>query len=130
MSFRIAIGQLCAIYGITQRAARYYDQIGLVHAERSRDNVRLFDARNRMRLQITVQLRRAGLPLAEIRRLLDLADTDGEEGQTRAILDALTRRLKQVEAEIPAVRGAMAAFGGDVPCSSAWQPRREMKRAT
>ena len=81
------IGQMCADYGVTARALRFYEDEALLAPER-RGTQRLYSQRDRARLAWILRGRRVGLSLADIKELLDLYDVgDGRE----------TQRLKTIE---------------------------------
>ena len=81
------IGQMCADFGVTARALRFYEDERLLAPER-RGTQRLYSTRDRARLAWILRGRRVGLSLADIKELLDLYDVgDGRE----------TQRLKTIE---------------------------------
>lgn len=71
----IRIGDLAAAAGLTVRAIHHYEQIGLLApAERSEAGHRLYGTDAVQRLYQVSRLRRLGLPLEQIRRVLDDPD--------------------------------------------------------
>ena len=48
-------------FGLTARAIRHYESLGLISTVRDRQNYRRFDSRARTRLQLIADFRRAGL---------------------------------------------------------------------
>jgi DNA-binding transcriptional MerR regulator len=81
------IGQMCADFGVTARALRFYEDEDLLAPER-RGTQRLYSPRDRARLAWILRGRRVGLSLADIKELLDLYDL----GDNRR-----TQRLKTIE---------------------------------
>lgn len=68
----LKVGELARASGLSIRAVRYYDQIGLLtSSRRSPAGHRLYDDADVRRLYRICLLRRAGLPLAEISQALD-----------------------------------------------------------
>jgi DNA-binding transcriptional MerR regulator len=96
---RIGIGEATAIFGMTARAIRFYEQRGLIALQRDRTNARVFDHAARRRLAWIGELRRAGVSLADIAEILESEETSGL-GWERATahLEARQERLqKQLE---------------------------------
>lgn len=85
-----AIGEIAARTGLTVRALRHYERIGLLapHA-RTAAGHRRYGASDVARLQQIVSLRAVGLPLAAIRDLLDAPGSD-----PAATLDRHAARLR------------------------------------
>ncbi|HEX3691579.1 MAG TPA: MerR family transcriptional regulator [Solirubrobacteraceae bacterium] len=89
----IQIGELAAAVGLTVRTLHHYDAIGLlVPAQRSQSGRRLYARQDVRRLYRIVALRRLGLGLAEIGRLLD-ASPDLAQA-VRGHLDLVERQLE------------------------------------
>ena len=102
------IRQLCEEFGVTPRALRFYEDKELLAPAR-RGQARLYDARDRARLQLIVRGRRVGFSLAELRDMLDLYDDrDGGAAQMSASLLKFRERI-----------GALAAQRDDVDHSIA-----------
>ena len=89
-----SIGELCREFGVTARALRFYEQKGLLKPKR-RGWTRIYDARDRQRLQTILRGKKAGFTLAEIRELLDLHHL--REGETEKMQRALLRMRQQLE---------------------------------
>jgi DNA-binding transcriptional MerR regulator len=88
------IGELCREFGVTARALRFYEQKGLLRPERQGWK-RLYDARERQRLQMILRGKKAGFTLAEIREMLEL--THLREGETERMEKALARMRQQLD---------------------------------
>ncbi len=88
------IGELCKEFGVTARALRFYEQKGLLQPERQGWK-RLYDARDRQRLQMILRGKKAGFTLAEIRGMLDLYHL--REGETEKMEQALAKMRQQLE---------------------------------
>jgi DNA-binding transcriptional MerR regulator len=62
--------------------------------------MRLYSNRDRARLTIIVRLKRLGLPLADIREILDLyALNDGKRAQTRMMLEKFRKQARELEVQ-------------------------------
>nr|WP_284289974.1 MerR family transcriptional regulator [Angustibacter aerolatus] len=102
--------------GVTHRTVRYYEDVGLVSPER-RGTVRVYRARDRIRLRLVLRGKRLGFPLDEIRTIVDMYDqTPGEAGHLRYLLDQVGER--RAEPDPAAARRAVGA-GRAWPTSSA-----------
>lgn len=76
------IRQLCQEFGCTPRALRFYEDKGLLSPARA-GLARVYSYRDRARLMLILRGKRVGLPLAEIREILDLYELD-DGGVTQA----------------------------------------------
>lgn len=89
------ISQLAREFDVTPRTLRYYEDEGIVAPTRCGRN-RIYSARDRHRLRITLRGRRLGLSLAEIRSVLDIY---GSPQDTRRQIEhylALLQRHREV----------------------------------
>lgn len=88
------ISELAREFGVTPRALRFYEDKDMLHPGRD-GMMRVYRNRDRARLKIILQCKRVGLPLADIREILDLY---GMEGGLRAQKrEALNKFNQQVE---------------------------------
>ncbi|MHB9145096.1 MAG: MerR family transcriptional regulator [Symbiobacteriia bacterium] len=106
------IADLAAEFGITPRAIRYYEEMGLLSPQRSPETQqRLYDRRDCARLKLILRGRRFGFGLKEIGELLDLYDVDTNEAvqMRRAVeygdrhiaeIDEMIRELEETKAEM------------------------------
>ena len=91
------IGELAAAFGITTRAIRFYEARGLLTPRRN-GTTRVYDDRDRVRLQLILRGKRLGFSLAEIGAWLDLYDLeDGRRRQYRVLLTETRRRIGDLE---------------------------------
>ena len=74
------ITQLAREFDITPRAIRFYEDQGLLTPQRrSAGGARVYTARDRTRLKLTLRGKRLGLTLSEIRELIDMYDSAKDE---------------------------------------------------
>jgi DNA-binding transcriptional MerR regulator len=108
-----AISDLAREFGITPRTIRFYEDQGLLAPTRDGRN-RVFSRRDRTRLRLALRGRRLGLSLAEIKELINMYDTVGDDRlQLSRVLDVLARRraaLEQQREDIEAVLVEVTAF--------------------
>jgi DNA-binding transcriptional MerR regulator len=98
------IGELAREFGLTTRAIRFYEDCGLLAPERAGRN-RIYTARDRARLTLTLRGKRLGLKLAEVKELVDMYETQRDtEAQLRRFLDVLASHRGQLEARLADLR--------------------------
>ncbi|VTU37931.1 MerR family transcriptional regulator [Variovorax sp. PBL-E5] len=106
-----AIGELAREFDLTTRAIRFYEDMGLLAPQRAGQQ-RIYSARDRTRLMLTLRAKRLGLKLTEVKEILDMYDSPrdtavqlqrflGVLGEHRAQLEA---RLAELQANIAEVR--------------------------
>ena len=95
-----AISQLGRKYGLSRSTLLYYDRLKLIRPTyRTAAGYRLYSLEDEVRLKQVCRYRKAGLPLAEIARLLEEDDQP-----TRRLAMALQRRLTTLNHEIAVLR--------------------------
>ncbi len=93
------ISELAREFGVTPRALRFYEDKDMLHPARD-GMMRLYSNRDRARLTIIVRLKRLGLPLADIREILDLyALNDGKRAQTKMMLEKFRKQAHELEVQ-------------------------------
>jgi DNA-binding transcriptional MerR regulator len=103
------VGEISRIAGVSVRTLHHYDTVGLVSpTRRSEAGYRLYGPADVERLQEVLFFRELGLPLADIRRLLDEpgADRSAVLARQRRMLE---RRAGRIAAMIEAVDAAVDA---------------------
>lgn len=94
---RLGIGELAAMFGVTHRAIRFYEDRGLLAPKRV-GKTRIFGDRDRVRLGFILRGKRLGFSLAEIRDWLDLYDgEDGARRQYQTLLQESRKRIADLE---------------------------------
>jgi DNA-binding transcriptional MerR regulator len=107
--------EFAALVGVTVRTLHHYDRAGLLRPTgRTEAGYRLYGARDFARLQQILTLKFIGLPLAEIRGLLERRALD--LGETlRLQREALSEKRRQLDMALRAVREAESVVGGGEP---------------
>lgn len=91
------IAEVAEEFGVTHRAVRHYEELGLISPER-RGTRRIYHRRDRIRLALILRGRRIGFPLEEIRTIIDMYDEQpGEAGQLRYLLAQIGDRREDLE---------------------------------
>ncbi|MBK7118195.1 MAG: MerR family DNA-binding transcriptional regulator [Comamonadaceae bacterium] len=92
-----------AEFDLTTRAMRFYEDMGLLQPERSGPGGRnrMYSARDRTRLKLTLRAKRLGLSLTEAKDLIDMYDSPRDTGpQLRKFLAVLAQHRKQLEEQM------------------------------
>ena len=101
----IRIGELAREFDLTTRAIRFYEDCGLLEPQRS-GRTRVYTARDRTRLKLTLRGKRLGLTLAEVKDLVDMyespRDTQAQLTKFLAVLAAHRTQLEQQMADLSA----------------------------
>jgi DNA-binding transcriptional MerR regulator len=106
------IRNLCVEFRVTPRALRFYEDKGLLYPAREGLN-RVYNHRDRARLQLILRGKRVGLSLAEIREILDLYDeNDGGAAQMAKSLKKFRERILALEAQRDDIDGAIEQLRG------------------
>ncbi|HEX8302396.1 MerR family DNA-binding transcriptional regulator [Sphingomonas sp.] len=92
-----SISDLCAEFGVTPRALRFYEDEGLIGPER-RGTQRIYSHRDRARLAWILRGKRVGFSLGEIKEMIDLYDVgDGRSTQKQVTLERCEDRIRLLE---------------------------------
>lgn len=77
MSTTYTISDLAKEFDLTTRAIRFYEDMGLLEPERAGPGGRnrVYSARDRTRLRLTLRAKRLGLSLNEAKEIIDLYDS-------------------------------------------------------
>ena len=103
MAINYTISDLAKEFDLTTRAIRFYEDMGLLQPERTgpAGRNRVYSARDRTRLRLTLRAKRLGLSLTEAKEIIDLYDSPRDTGvQLRKFLDVLVLHRKQLEAQL------------------------------
>jgi len=101
----VQIGDLAKRAGVSVRAIRYYEELGLIHPEtHSVGGFRLYSEDSLKRLQVVTRLKELGLSLMEIRQILLAKKTHGGDREAvQFLLQTFSDRLGGVESKIEAL---------------------------
>jgi len=94
------ISELAREFDLTTRAIRFYEDCGLLAPQRSGRN-RVYSARDRTRLKLTLRGKRLGLTLAEVKQLVDMYESPRDtQPQLRKFLVVLAAHRAQLEQQL------------------------------
>ena len=92
-----SIGDLAREFKVTLRSIRFYEDQGLLHPRRE-GLTRIFSRRDRGRLALICRGKRLGFSLKEIKKFLDLYESeDRQNQQMRYLLEKARERVKVLE---------------------------------
>src|SRR5215204_6496211 len=97
------ISDLAKEFDLTTRAIRFYEDMGLLQPERTgaAGRNRVYSARDRTRLRLTLRAKRLGLSLTEAKEIIDLYDSPRDTGvQLRKFLTILAQHRQQLEEQM------------------------------
>ena len=103
MGMTYSIGDLAREFDLTTRAIRFYEDMGLLQPQRTgpAGRSRVYTARDRARLKLTLRAKRLGLSLNEAKDIIDLYDSPRDTGaQTELFLLVLDQHRKQLESQM------------------------------
>ena len=98
-----SISDLAKEFDLTTRAIRFYEDMGLLQPERDGPGGRnrVYSARDRTRLKLTLRAKRLGLSLTEAKEIIDIYDSPRDTGpQLTKFLAVLAQHRKQLEEQM------------------------------
>ena len=98
-----SISDLAREFDLTTRAIRFYEDMGLLQPQREGPGGRnrVYTARDRTRLRLTLRAKRLGLSLTEAKDLIDMYDSPRDTGpQLRKFLTVLAEHKRQIEEQM------------------------------
>ena len=112
---KMTISELAAEFGITPRAIRYYEEVGLLSPHRNTPtSQRLYDERDRARLKLILRGKRFGYSLAELVDILELYEVDPtQRQQIMRTLEYGVEHIREIDErieELEEIRGEMLEF--------------------
>lgn len=103
MATTYTISDLAREFDLTTRAMRFYEDMGLLQPERSGPGGRnrIYSARDRTRLKLTLRAKRLGLSLSEAKDIIDMYDSPRDTGpQLKKFLAVLAQHRHQLEEQM------------------------------
>ena len=95
-----SISDLAREFDLTTRAIRFYEDMGLLQPQREGPGGRnrVYTARDRTRLRLTLRAKRLGLSLTEAKDLIDMYESPRDTGpQLRKFLVVLAEHKRRIE---------------------------------
>ncbi len=105
------ISDLAKEFDLTTRAMRFYEDMGLLQPQRegASGRNRVYTARDRARLKLTLRAKRLGLSLVEAKEIIDSYDSPRDTApQMRKFLAVLTAHRSRLEAQLVDLQANLA----------------------
>ncbi len=105
-----SISDLAKEFDLTTRAIRFYEDMGLLQPERegAGQRVRVYSARDRTRLRLTLRAKRLGFSLNEAKQIIDLYDSPRDTvPQLHLYLDTLASHRRQLEVQLSEMQASL-----------------------
>jgi DNA-binding transcriptional MerR regulator len=103
MNISYTITDLAKEFDLTTRAIRFYEDMGLLSPQREGvgGRSRVYSARDRTRLKLTLRAKRLGLSLTEAKDIIDLYDSPRDTGvQLQKFLSVLAVHKLELEEQM------------------------------
>lgn len=104
---QLRIGEVARRAGVSTRALRYYEEQGLLCADRTHSGQRVYPASAVERVRLIQQLFTAGLPSRTIVRLLPGIETGEASAEAFEVMATERRRLTAAMSDLAAARDAL-----------------------
>lgn len=102
------ITELAQEFEITPRAIRFYEDLGLLQPRREGRH-RIYSHRDRTRLKLTLRGKRLGLPLQDIKQLVDMYETGTDtRPQLEAFIQVLQAHRRALAQQLDDIRVTLA----------------------
>ena len=111
MATQFTIRDLAKEFDLTTRAIRFYEDMGLLRPERHGPGGRnrIYSARERARLRLTLRAKRLGLSLTEAKDIIDMYDSPRDTvPQLQKFITVLTEHRKQLELQMQEIQANLA----------------------
>ena len=103
MTVSYSISDLAREFDLTTRAIRFYEDLGLLQPQRlgPGGRNRVYSARDRTRLKLTLRAKRLGLSLTEAKDIIDMYDSPRDTGaQLKKFLAVLAGHRSQLDEQM------------------------------
>ena len=96
------IGELANIANVSKRTIDYYTSLGLLHAQRTKSNYRIYDEEAVKHLRLIEEYKKMHLPLYEIKRKLQMKDNNHslEKIVVEKQMETVTNQIKQLQKDL------------------------------
>ena len=107
MATLYTIRELAKEFDLTTRAIRFYEDMGLLRPERQGPGGRnrMYSARERARLRLTLRAKRLGLSLTQAKDIIDMYDSPRDTApQLEKFVEILASHRQQLESQLEEIQ--------------------------
>ena len=107
MATLYTIRELAKEFDLTTRAIRFYEDMGLLRPERQGPGGRnrMYSARERARLRLTLRAKRLGLSLTQAKDIIDMYDSPRDTApQLKKFVEVLASHRQQLESQLEEIQ--------------------------
>ena len=107
MATLYTIRELAKEFDLTTRAIRFYEDMGLLRPERQGPGGRnrMYSARERARLRLTLRAKRLGLSLMQAKDIIDMYDSPRDTApQLEKFIEVLASHRQQLESQLEEIQ--------------------------
>ena len=102
-----SISEMAKHFDVTPRTIRFYEDQGLLNPTRL-ENQRIYSERDFVRLKLILRGKRIGFSLAELKKTLDLYDTQtGEDAQAEFVLETIKNHRKSLQQKLSDIEATL-----------------------
>ena len=133
MTISHSISDLAREFDLTTRAIRFYEDLGLLQPQREGPGGRnrVYSARDRTRLKLTLRAKRLGLSLTEAKDIIDMYDSPRDTGaQLKKFLLVLGDHRKQLDEQMADLQANLDEVKAHEKEARALLAKSEKKAAT
>ncbi|GIN62808.1 MerR family transcriptional regulator [Robertmurraya siralis] len=95
------IGELASLANVSKRTIDYYTSIGLLKAQRSKSNYRIYTEQALEDLRFIEECKNLYIPLEEIKRKLEIKKIkEVQEGELKKHILSVTQQMKQLQIDL------------------------------
>jgi MerR family redox-sensitive transcriptional activator SoxR len=94
-TYTLTVGEVAAAAGVATSAVRFYEQHGVVHAERTSGDQRRFDDSAACRIRVAKVAQRVGLTVREIAGIFDELPRDPQPTDWGRVAETLIREAEE-----------------------------------
>lgn len=88
--------EISKIVGVSKRTLQFYDDEGMIKAERSENNYRLYDERTLENLWAIMLYKAMGLKLGKIKQLLEMSENE-KKAFYKMYIEQIEEKIKELE---------------------------------